>query len=85
MPSELPALLRRLEENISQVVLGKPEVVRLCLVTLVAGEHVLLEDVPGDTYMPDPRLSGEWREVGSEEHPAEDGRPPFRFVTLERA
>jgi MoxR-like ATPase len=47
MPSELPALLRRLEENIGQVVLGKPEVVRLCLVTLVAGEHVLLEDVPG--------------------------------------
>lgn len=47
MPSELPALLRRLEENIGQVVLGKPEVVRLCLVSLVAGEHVLLEDVPG--------------------------------------
>lgn len=47
MPSELPALLRRLEENVGQVVLGKPEVVRLCLVALVAGEHVLLEDVPG--------------------------------------
>lgn len=45
--SDLPALLRRLEENIGQVVLGKPEVVRLCLVSLVAGEHVLLEDVPG--------------------------------------
>jgi MoxR-like ATPase len=47
MPSELTVLLRRLEENIGQAVLGKPEVVRLCLVTLVAGEHVLLEDVPG--------------------------------------
>jgi MoxR-like ATPase len=47
MPSELTASLRRLEDNIGQVVLGKPEVVRLCLVTLVAGEHVLLEDVPG--------------------------------------
>ena len=47
MPSELTASLRRLEENISQVVLGKPEVVRLCLVTLIAGEHILLEDVPG--------------------------------------
>jgi MoxR-like ATPase len=47
MPSELPVLLRRLEENVGQVVLGKPEVVRLCLVALVAGEHVLLEDVPG--------------------------------------
>jgi MoxR-like ATPase len=47
MPSELSALLHRLEGNIGQVVLGKPEVVRLCLVSLVAGEHVLLEDVPG--------------------------------------
>lgn len=47
MPSELPALLRRLEDNVCQVVLGKPEVVRMCLVTLVAGEHMLLEDVPG--------------------------------------
>ena len=47
MSSELPALLRRLEDNVCQVVLGKPEVVRMCLVTLVAGEHMLLEDVPG--------------------------------------
>jgi dihydrofolate reductase len=45
----------------------------------------VLEDVPGDTFLPDPRASGEWREVGSEEHEAEDGRPAFRFVTLERA
>ncbi len=27
--------------------LGKPEVIRLCVVALLAGEHVLLEDVPG--------------------------------------
>ncbi len=47
MPRELQALIRRLEKNIEHVVLGKPEVVRLCLVTLIAGEHVLLEDVPG--------------------------------------
>ena len=45
----------------------------------------VLDDVVGDTVMPDPRLSGDWREVSSEDHPAEDGRPPFRFVTLERA
>lgn len=44
----------------------------------------ILEDIPGDTSMPDPRLSAEWREVWSEMHAAEDGRPPFRFVTLER-
>src|SRR5512132_2016898 len=47
MPSETHAFVRRLEDNINQVVRGKPEVVRLCLVALVAGEHVLLEDVPG--------------------------------------
>ena len=44
----------------------------------------VLADVPGDTTMADPRSSGEWRETFSEDHPAEDGRPPFRFVTLER-
>lgn len=45
----------------------------------------VLEDVNGDTSWPDPRHSGTWREVSSEHHPAENGRPPFRFVTLERA
>ena len=44
----------------------------------------VLECVEGDTSWPDPRHSGTWREVSSESHPAEDGRPPFRFVTLER-
>ena len=44
----------------------------------------VLEDVPGDTFMPDPRSSANWREAWSERHPAADGRPPFRFVTLER-
>jgi MoxR-like ATPase len=38
---------RRLEDNICQVVLGKREVARMCLTALFAGEHVLLEDVPG--------------------------------------
>ncbi len=45
----------------------------------------VLEEVAGDTVMPDPRASGDWREIGREDHPAEAGRPPFRFVTLERA
>ncbi len=45
----------------------------------------VLADVEGDTFMPDPRASGEWRETWSEEHPAENGRPPFRFVTLDSA
>ena len=45
----------------------------------------VLEDIPGDTSWPDPRHSGHWREMWSETHTAEEGRPPFRFVTLERA
>lgn len=45
--TDFGVLVRKLEENISQVVLGKTEPVRLCLVALLAGEHVLLEDVPG--------------------------------------
>jgi dihydrofolate reductase len=44
----------------------------------------VLEDVPGDTIIPDPRERGGWREIFSEDHPAEAGRPPFRFVALER-
>jgi dihydrofolate reductase len=45
----------------------------------------VLEEVPGDTFMADPRGSGAWRETWREEHPAADGQPAFRFVTLERA
>jgi dihydrofolate reductase len=44
----------------------------------------VLENVPGDTFIDDPRANGAWAEKFSEEHPAADARPPFRFVTLER-
>jgi len=47
MAPELYSLVGELENNISKVVLGKPRVVRLCVVALLSGEHVLLEDVPG--------------------------------------
>ncbi len=40
-------LTSRLSAAISTVVLGKPEVVRLALVSMFAQGHVLLEDVPG--------------------------------------
>ena len=68
-------------------------------VSIIGGAHVfalglpiadrielteVLDDVAGDTVMPDPRAAGEWRETWSETYPAEDGRPAFRFVTLER-
>ena len=38
---------RLLRENIERVVLGKPHVVQMLAISLLAGEHVLLEDVPG--------------------------------------
>jgi dihydrofolate reductase len=44
----------------------------------------VLADIPGDTFIDDPRSSGEWRETLREDHPPEDGRPAFRFLTLER-
>lgn len=44
----------------------------------------VLDDVEGDTLMADPRASGEWRETAVDAHEAADGRPPFRFVTLDR-
>jgi len=47
MTTELQSLVVELENNIRRVVLGKPQVVRMCLAALLAGEHVLLEDVPG--------------------------------------
>lgn len=37
----------RLVDNIASIVLGKRDVARLCVIALLAGEHVLLEDVPG--------------------------------------
>ena len=47
MNASTQTVLKRLETNIEAVVLGKIEAVRKTLVALLAGEHVLLEDVPG--------------------------------------
>jgi MoxR-like ATPase len=38
---------RKLRENMESVILGKNEAVRSIVLTLLAGEHLLLEDVPG--------------------------------------
>lgn len=45
--SDLQAQLQQLQDRISSVVLGKEDVVQMCIVALLTGEHVLLEDVPG--------------------------------------
>ncbi len=37
----------RIRENIARVIVGKDEVIELCLVALLCEGHVLLEDVPG--------------------------------------
>ena len=39
--------LQRIEDNVRRVMQGKPEVVRLSLITLLAEGHLLVEDVPG--------------------------------------
>ncbi len=44
---ELLSLSNRLLENVGLVVLGKPDVIRLAVVALLAEGHVLIEDVPG--------------------------------------
>ena len=38
---------RKLRANVERVLLGKPDVVQLMVLSLLAGDHVLLEDVPG--------------------------------------
>ena len=44
---EATRTIRKLEENIQQVIRGKDEVIRLSLIGLLAGGHLLFEDVPG--------------------------------------
>lgn len=44
---EFARLFQTISENISKAVIGKEETVQLCVMALVAGGHVLLEDNPG--------------------------------------
>jgi len=39
--------IRALQRNVEQALVGKPEVVRLAIVALLARGHLLIEDVPG--------------------------------------
>jgi MoxR-like ATPase len=45
--SSVSAGLDELRINIGKAVLGKPNAVKLVITALLAGEHILLEDVPG--------------------------------------
>ena len=64
-------------------VIGGADIFRLFL-PLADGIELteVLANVDGDTFIDDPRASGEWREVACDGHSGEE--PPYRFVTLER-
>lgn len=47
MNVDISARVKRLVENVEQVVFGKHDVVKLCVVGLLARGHILIEDVPG--------------------------------------
>jgi MoxR-like ATPase len=47
VPRRAAELLGRIEENVHRVIVGKGRVVRLAAAGLVAGGHVLLQDLPG--------------------------------------
>jgi dihydrofolate reductase len=75
------ALVMAGDEPVS--VIGGADIFRLFM-GLAGGVELteVLADVEGDTFMEDPRSSGQWREVACEDH---SGEPlPYRFVTLER-
>ena len=40
-------MIQKIRENVAKVMIGKEEVTKLLLTSMVAGGHVLLEDVPG--------------------------------------
>lgn len=45
--ADCPDILRRLRDNIAQVIVGREQTVDLLLTCFAAGGHVLIEDVPG--------------------------------------
>jgi MoxR-like ATPase len=47
MSAEFAARVKMIEDNLGAVIKGKPESIRLLLISLLAGGHTLLEDVPG--------------------------------------
>lgn len=65
-------------------VIGGAEIYRLFLPRVDRIELTEVHAAPdGDTHMPD--LGPGWDETAREEHPAEQGRPAYAFVTLRRS
>lgn len=44
---DIQETVRRVQENVARVIVGKDDVIELCLVALLCEGHILLEDVPG--------------------------------------
>jgi MoxR-like ATPase len=44
---EVARRAQRIEDNIASVILGKNDVIRACIVALLAGGHIIIEDYPG--------------------------------------
>jgi MoxR-like ATPase len=44
---QVDSRITKLEDNMNRVMLGKPDVIRMCIIAVLSGEHILLEDVPG--------------------------------------
>jgi MoxR-like ATPase len=47
LPAAAHEAVRAVEANVGRVIRGKPEVIRLAVICLLARGHVLIEDVPG--------------------------------------
>ena len=45
--SQIANFAKKIKDNISQVIIGKDHEIELVLTALLAGGHILLEDVPG--------------------------------------
>lgn len=44
---KITELAKRISENVAKVIVGKDDIIELVSIALIAGGHVLLEDVPG--------------------------------------
>ncbi len=43
----LTEVIKKIEDNVSRVLKGKPEVIRMAIVAMFADGHILIEDMPG--------------------------------------